>query len=69
MKKNGAQYYPEPERLWIGFFKINVEKCVWNETNEIGLHADIIIRILHAVKKSEKGTEFGKVLSEHGRYR
>ena len=25
MKKNGVQYHPEPERLWIRFFRVEVE--------------------------------------------
>ena len=39
------------------------------KTNETGLHADIVIRILHAVKKNEEKAEFRNVFSERGRYR
>ena len=27
MKKNGVQYHPEPERLWIRVFKMEVENA------------------------------------------
>ena len=31
MKKNGVQYHPEPERLWIRSFKIKVENVFGKE--------------------------------------
>ena len=62
MKKNGVQYLHEPERLWIRFFKMKVANIFGKKTNEIGLHANIIIKILHAVKKMRRKNRVWKYL-------
>ena len=67
MKKNGVQYHPEPERLWIQFSGIKIENVFLEKPSKTGLYTDIVNRVLHAVKKnvetfSAKMADIDKIL-------
>ena len=66
IKKNGVQYHPEPERLWIRFFRIKVENAFGKKSMKLDCMQISLSGFYMQSKRAKKKTEFGNVFNQHG---
>ena len=69
MKKNDVLNHPEPERLWIRFFKIKIENVIGKKPMKLDCMQILSLGFYIQSKKRKKHLEFGIIFNEHGRYR